>query len=282
MKAIDVHCHLATARWACSMAPYNEAMREYYRTEPKIVSEAEMAAELVAADVKAMIIAWDTESADGCPRTPNEYVAQLAKDHPEAFIGSWAMIDPWRGRMAIEELERCVRDLGMSGLKCHPICQKFWPNDRRFYPLWERCQELGVPVQFHTGTTGVGAGMKGGMGVQIKYGNPMALDDVAAEFPDLTIIGCHVSWPWQSEMIAVLLHKANVFLELSGWSPKYFPDELKREIRSRLHAKCMFGSDYPVLSHERLFRDYAHLNLSDAQLEDVWVNNAVRILGLRL
>ena len=137
-----------------------------------------------------------------------------------------------------------------------------------------------MPVQFHTGTTGLGAGTPGGMGLKLKYARPIHLDDVAADFPDLTIIACHPSWPWQSEMIAVLLHKSNVYMETSGWSPRYFTPELKKEISGRLQDKVMFGSDYPVLTHERLFRDWDSEKYSAGVLDKVFLSNARRILRI--
>ena len=166
------------------------------------------------------------------------------------------------------------------GIKFQATAQAFFPDDHRFYPLYDLCQSLGKAVQFHSGTTGFGAGTPGGMGLKLKYCRPIPhLDDVAADFPGLTIIACHPSWPWQDEMIAVCLHKANVSMEMSGWSPKYFSDALKREIRGRLQDRVMFGSDYPVLSYERLFRDWESEGYPDAVLEKVYLRNAERILG---
>jgi hypothetical protein len=192
------------------------------------------------------------------------------------------MIDPWRGREALREAERSLTTLGLMGLKFQATAQAFFPDDHRFYPLYDLCRSLGKAVQFHSGTTGFGAGTPGGMGLKLKYCRPIPhLDDVAADFPDLTIIACHPSWPWQDEMIAVCLHKANVFMEMSGWSPKYFSEALKREIRGRLQDRVMFGSDYPVLSYERLFRDWESEGYPDAVLEKVYLRNAERILGLR-
>src|SRR5574341_875448 len=106
-----------------------------------------------------------------------KYIADAVKTSPDVFIG-FASVDPWKGRLAIAELERAGTALSLRGLKLHPIVQAFWPNDRRFYPLWETCVGLDIPVMFHTGTTGVGAGVGGGNGLHLKYGNPMpALED---------------------------------------------------------------------------------------------------------
>ena len=216
MKAIDVHAHLNTKEMMeVSLGKYNEAMRKYYKFELNTKTPEEMAQDFIRADVKGILMGWNAESASGLPRLSNDSLAEIVKKFPNAFIGGFAGVDPWAGEMAIQETERAVKKLGFLGLKFQPALQAFFANDRRFYPLWEKCAELKVPVQFHTGTTGIGAGLPGGMGIKLKYCQPMVLDDLAADFPELTIIACHPSWPWQEEMIAILVHKANVSESIS-------------------------------------------------------------------
>ena len=210
-KAIDVHCHLSTRPQYEAWGPYLEPMERYYKFRPEVRSEGEMVEELRRADVRACIIGWDAAAGSGGPPLTNDYVADLVRRFPETFPGGWAMIDPWRGREALREAERCLTSLGLMGIKFQATAQAFFPDDHRFYPLYDLCQSLGKAVQFHSGTTGFGAGTPGGMGLKLKYCRPIPhLDDVAADFPGLTIIACHPSWPWQDEMIAVCLHKANV------------------------------------------------------------------------
>ena len=281
MKAIDVHAHLTTKEMmGDSLGKYNEAMQKYYKFEMKFKSPEEMAQDFIKADVKAFLMGWDAETASGLPKFKNDMLADIVKKFPDAFLGGFAGVDPWKGEMAVAEIERASKKLGLIGVKFQAAVQGFFPNDQRFYPLWETCQALGLPVQFHTGTTGIGAGLPGGMGIKLKYCHPMHLDDVAADFPNLTIIACHPSWPWQEEMIAVLNHKANIYNELSGWSPKYFSESLKREIGGRLQDKFMFGSDYPALTHERLFADWEKSGFKPEVLDKVYLKNAQRILKL--
>ena len=281
MKAIDVHAHLSTREMmGDSLGKYNEAMQKYYRFEMKHKTPADMAQDFIKADVKAFLMGWDAETASGLPKFKNDMLADIVKKFPDAFLGGFAGVDPWKGEMAVAEIERASKKLGLIGVKFQAAVQGFFPNDQRFYPLWETCQALGLPVQFHTGTTGIGAGLPGGMGIKLKYCHPMHLDDVAADFPNLTIIACHPSWPWQEEMIAVLNHKANIYNELSGWSPKYFSESLKREIGGRLQDKFMFGSDYPALTHERLFADWEKSGFKPEVLDKVYLKNAQRILKL--
>lgn len=281
MKAIDVHAHLSTKEMmGDSLGKYNEAMQKYYKFEMKYQSSEEMAQDFIKADVKAFLMGWDAETASGMPKFKNDMLADIVKKFPDAFLGGFAGVDPWKGEMAVAEIERASKKLGLIGVKFQAAVQGFFPNDQRFYPLWETCQALGLPVQFHSGTTGIGAGLPGGMGIKLKYCHPMCIDDVAADFPNLTIIACHPSWPWQEEMIAVLNHKANVYNELSGWSPKYFSESLKREIGGRLQDKFMFGSDYPALTHERLFADWEKSGFKPEVLDKVYLKNAKRILKL--
>jgi predicted TIM-barrel fold metal-dependent hydrolase len=156
----------------------------------------------------------------------------------------------------------------------------FAVNDRALYPLFETIAALKVPVMIDVGTTGMGAGMPGGMGAKLRHAHPAAIDELAADFPTLTIIAAHPGWPWVDEMTAVVLHKGNVYWELSGWAPKYFPAQLKVDIRARLQDKVMFGSDYPSLPYERIFREWHELGYTEDVMEKIYHRNAERVLGL--
>ncbi len=289
MKAIDVHAHISTREGVASMLKYQRGILQYYMkievTEEQAMSLAktdeQMAQDFMDADVKGVLVGWDAEANTGHPRVSNDYLAAVVRRFPQAFVGAFGSVDPWKGEMALREIEHCVRDLGMLGIKFQQAAQAFYPNDRRFYPIWELCASLGAAAQFHTGTTGLGAGLPGGMGIHLKYTRAIPyIDDVAADFPKLRIICCHPSWPWQEDTLAIALHKPNVFIELSGWSPKYFPESLKREIRGRLQDRVMFGSDYPLLPHQRLFEDYEREGYPPEILEKIYYKNAQRILGL--
>jgi hypothetical protein len=168
----------------------------------------------------------------------------------------------------------------MLGFHFHPIMGHFAVNDRQFYPLFEVIAALKAPVMIDVGTTGMGAGLPGGLGAKIRHAHPAALDELAADFPTLTIIAAHPGWPWVDEMTAVALHKGNVFWEMSGWAPKYFPAQLKTDIRARLQDKVMFGSDYPSIPHERLFKEWGELGYGESVMEKIFHGNAERILGL--
>jgi predicted TIM-barrel fold metal-dependent hydrolase len=287
MKAIDVHVHPVTAPfdrsriWGREMTDY---VSRYYGVQYKVKNGGEMAQEFRSLDLKALLIGWDAQKVSGIDTSDtNDEVARLIKEFPDVFIGGWAMIDPWKGQAAIDELERCVNKLGLTGLKFQQAMQGFYPNDRRFYPLYEKCVELKIPVSFHTGTTGAGAGMPGGGGYRLDYTRPIPyIDDVAADFPRLTIVMIHPAWPWHEEQIAVLLHKGNVFADLSGWAPRYFPDSIKREVNGRLQDKFMYGSDYPEIPPKRWLDEFEQGGYKPEVVEKVLYKNAQRVLKLKL
>ena len=153
-------------------------------------------------------------------------------------------------------------------------------DDPALRPLFEVIAGLGVPVMIDVGTTGMGAGLPGGLGSKLRHAHPLSIDELAGNFPSLTIVAAHPGWPWVDEMTAVALHKGNVFWEMSGWAPKYLPDSLKRDIRGRLRDKVMFGSDYPSMPYERIFREWDELGYSDDVMSGLLYGNAERILGL--
>ncbi len=281
MRAIDMHVHPGTREYLVdSGGKYLSDALHYFHRHDAVVSVDEMVEYYRRLDIMAVLLAWDAETATGLPAVTNDYVADLAQKYPDCFIG-FASVDPWKGAMAVRECERAIRTLHLNGLKLHPIAQAFYPNDRRFYPLWETCQSLGIPLLLHTGTTGVGAGVPGGNGLKLKYAQPIPyIDDIAADFPNLTIIGAHPSWPWQEEMLAIAVHKTNVYIDLSGWSPKYFSPSLIKYANTVLQDRVLFGSDYPFLTPERWLADAETVGFKPAVMEKILLHNAQRLLGI--
>ncbi len=226
-----------------------------------------------------VVFTVDAEAATGIPGVPNEEVAQAAADNPDVLI-PFASIDPARGKAGVREARRLVAGHGIRGFKFHPSMQAFYPNDRIAYPLYEAIEELGVPVVFHTGQTGIGAGAPGGGGVRLKYSSPLLVDDVAADFPGLSIVLAHPSFPWQDEALAVATHKPLVYIDLSGWSPKYFPPQLVQYANTLLKDKVMFGSDYPLITPDRWLADFEALPIKPEVRPKILKWNAARLLGL--
>jgi predicted TIM-barrel fold metal-dependent hydrolase len=227
----------------------------------------------------AVIFPVDCEAEMGHTRIANEEVAEMSAEHADALI-PFASIDPAKGKMGAREARRLIEDYGVRGFKFHPSQQGFYPNDRKAYVLYEAIAEAGLPALFHTGQTGAGAGAPGGMGIRLKFSNPMFLDDVAADFPDMPIILAHPSFPWQDEALAVATHKPNVYIDLSGWSPKYFPPNLVQYTNTLLKDRILFGSDYPVLTPDRWIADFDKLAIKPDVRPRVMKDNAIRLLKL--
>jgi predicted TIM-barrel fold metal-dependent hydrolase len=225
-------------------------------------------------------VALDLETTIHTPPCTNEYVKGMQSRHPDRIIQAWAAVDPFKGELAIHQATRAIKELGMLGFHFHPIMGHFAVNDQRLYPLFEVIDALKVPVMIDVGTTGMGAGIPGGFGARIRHAHPLAIDDLAADFPGLTIVAAHPGWPWTDEMTAVALHKGNVYWELSGWAPKHFPPQLKIDVRGRLQDKILFGSDYPSIPYARLFQEWEALGYPPALMEKIYHGNAERVLGL--
>ncbi len=279
MRAIDMHVHVPRQEGLAEIA-IESSLRRYFRLKSAPETGDELAALYAEWDILGVIFSVDTETTTSEAPDSNDYVAQIVSSHPEQFIG-FATVDPWKGETAVEEMDRAVHDLGLRGLKLHPIHQAFFPNDEQFYPLYEKCQALGIPLLMHSGFAAAGVGMPGGGGFKLKYAKPIpGFDDVAADFPDLTIIMAHPAWPWIEEQIAVALHKPNVYLDLSGWAPRYIPEGLVREADTRLRDKVLFGSDFPYVSPDRWLSEFSDLPIRDEVRPKILLENARRILGL--
>jgi predicted TIM-barrel fold metal-dependent hydrolase len=220
----------------------------------------------------------DAHNATGHPALSSEAIVADAARYDDILI-PFASVDPNDGADAVARL-RDLAAAGAKGLKLHPSLQGFLPNDPAHYPLYEAARELGLPLVVHTGQTGIGAGLPGGRGIKLRYSDPMLLDDVAADFPDLTVVLAHPSVPWQDAAISMATHKANVYIDLSGWSPKYFPPQLVRAANGLLKRKVLFGSDYPVLTPDRWLADFAALDIKAEVRPLILKDNAIRMLGL--
>ncbi|GAA0579789.1 4-hydroxyphenyl-beta-ketoacyl-CoA hydrolase [Paractinoplanes ferrugineus] len=283
LVAIDVHTHAeVSADGHSSLSPELMAASEAYFKAPghRQPTIDEMAAHYRSLSMAAVVFTVDSEHQTGHPRIANEEVAASCAAHPDVLI-PFASIDPHRGRAGVREARRLVTEHGVRGFKFHPSLQGFAPDDRMAYPLYEAIEELGVPALFHTGQTGIGAGLPGGGGIRLRYSNPMLVDDVAVDFPELRIILAHPSFPWQDEALAVATHKPYVYIDLSGWSPKYFPPQLVRYANTLLQDKVLFGSDYPVLTPQRWLDDFDKLEIKPAVRPKIRKENAARLLGLR-
>jgi uncharacterized protein len=282
LRAIDVHTHAEVS----AREPPDElwvtrttAMAKYFKGATDRPTVPEVAAYYRERKIGCVIFPVDSERASGEKRVSNEEVAELAAENSDILI-PFASIDPAKGRMGAREARRLIREFGVKGFKFHPSLQEFFPNDRSAYVLYEAIAEAGLPALFHTGQTGVGAGMRGGGGVHLKYSNPMYVDDVAVDFPDMPIILAHPSFPWQDEALSVATHKPQVYIDLSGWSPKYFPANLVQYANSILKHKMLFGSDYPMITPDRWLADFESISIKPDVRPLILKENAVKLLKL--
>ncbi len=275
---IDFHVHPPVPQmWNGPFAPYLERLEQTFGRALPSMSPTQISEYYRAHDGLAVVLGWDAETATGLPPFANKQVAALVATDPDTFIG-FGSVDPHKGAAAVSAIHEAAQ-LGLRGLKLHPPVQLFDPSDERHWPIFEAAAEHGLIILTHTGYTGLGAGMRGGAGVDLRFGNPMLLDPVAARYPELVIVMAHPSWPWQQEAIAVAQHKPNVYLELSGWSPKYMEEELLRAVRGHLSRRTLFGTDFPFLTPDRWLRDW------DARVDDrelrrqILFDNAAALLG---
>jgi hypothetical protein len=278
--AIDVHTHAwkSALRVEDTLTDSQEAMGRYFRYAPQHQTVPEMAA--MYRKLKMAFVVFTVDGEKGASRKiTNEEIAELAHQNADVAI-PFASINPHRGEAGVREARRLIKDFGVKGFKFHPSVQDFMPNDRVAYPLYEAIAEAKLPALFHTGQTGVGAGTPGGGGIRLKYSNPMLLDDVAVDFPEMPIILAHPSFPWQEEALSVATHKPQVYIDLSGWSPKYFPPILVQYANTLLKDKILFGSDYPAIDPERWMAEFDKLPIKPEVRPLIMKQNAARLLGL--
>jgi uncharacterized protein len=282
VQAIDMHVHVesdghgqlslddellaASAKYfkaGNDRTPTVEGIADYYRQR----------------QLAAVVFTVDAGTETGHPALSSEEIADRAAAHRDVLI-PFGSVDPRAGEAAVQRARRLITEHGVRGFKFHPSLQGFSPEDPSYYPLYEVIEEAGLPAVFHTGQTGIGAGLPGGRGIRLRLSNPMLLDDVAADFPGMKVILAHPSVPWQDEAISIATHKSNVYIDLSGWSPKYFPPQLVRAASSYLQDKMLFGTDYPLLTPERWLSDFELLEIKPEVRPKILKHNAARLLGL--
>jgi len=275
LTAIDVHVHLENAEGDNAA---NQAARKYFGDSGVDRDRHRLAEYYRSRKIGCVIFSVD-ERLTGRTPVPNDEVAAFAAENSDIMF-AFASVDPTRGEAAVEEAKRVIAAGSIRGFKLHPPVQQFHANDKLAYPFYEVVNQAKLPVIFHTGHSGIGAGLPGGGGVRLKYGNPMEIDDVAVDFPDMPIIMAHPSFPWQDEAISVCLHKPQVYIDLSGWSPKYFPPNLIQYANTLLKHKMLFGSDYPLISPDRWLADFEKIPIRDEVRPLILKENAMRLFGL--
>jgi predicted TIM-barrel fold metal-dependent hydrolase len=281
IKAIDIHVHMNDEAANRAKGARAEQMARYFGHDRKVTSAEEMAEKWRSRNMMAVVMNSIDVTTSGNTPVPNDHIAETVKQFPDVFIG-FGVIEPQMGRLAVDEVKRCAQELGLRGIgELNPGRQHFYPNDPKYYPVWEECVKNNMIVLFHGGMMGSGAGTPGGMGYKLKYGRPIPyLDDLAADFPELKIICAHPTWPWQEESLAIARHKANFYIDLSGWAPKYWPASLVQYAKTILQDKVLFGSDWPAIQLERWLEEFEGMELKPEVRQKIMLDNAKKLLGM--
>jgi hypothetical protein len=275
ITAFDVHVHL---EHDAKPTETDQAASKYFG-KTAAAHGADALVDYYRSRNLACVVFTVDERLTGRPHLTNDAILDFARAHAD-FVLPFVSVDPTRGAPAVAEARRLVATGEVRGLKLHPPLQQFFPNDSIAYPLYEVFAEAKLPVLFHTGHSGIGTGMRGGGGIRLKYGQPMHIDDVAVDFPDMPIVLAHPSFPWQDEAISICLHKPQVYIDLSGWSPKYFSPTLVQYANTLLKHKVLFGSDYPWITPDRWFADFEKIDIRDEVRPLILKQNAARLFGL--
>ena len=279
MAIVDFHVHLPIPEWLeGALGPYLESAERYFRRRATARPMEDLAAEYERLDMVGVLLAWDAETCTGRPPLSNELVAGLVKRFPGRFVG-FGSVDPHR-HDAAERIRR-LPGLGLLGLKLHPTMQGFDPSSDHAMRFLEAAAESRLAVITHAGTSGLGAGCPGGLGLRIDLARPILLDRAAAAFPETPIVLAHVGWPWHLEALAMALHKSNVFIDISGWRYRYLPPEVLRDMKGRLSDQFLFGTDVPMFSPADLLQEFAALELPDGVSAKILSENASRLLQLK-
>lgn len=280
-SAIDVHVHIECSDDGHPSLPdaLTAASAKYFKAEDRSPKLDVIADRYRAWDMAAVVFTVDARTQlKHEPNSVEEIVEGCARNND--VLIPFGSVDPRTGQEAVDRARYLVEDLGVKGFKFHPSLQGFDPSDECYYPLYEALQELKVPALFHTGQNGMGAGLPGGYGIKLGYSNPILLDAVAADFPELQVIMAHPSVPWQEEANSIATHKTNVWIDLSGWSPKFFPESLVKAAARRLQDKVLFGTDYPLITPDKWISDFEALPIPDAVRPKIMKGNALRLLGI--
>ena len=280
MKLFDLHSHWGTRKaYVLRTEAELAQQRRTWNSDPKYVSEQEMADYLRSEGVRAILDLGFTKNMSVEEALPyHDYALGVQRDHPDAIFGLWLQIDPRSGNEGAAEFRRCMEaSEGFVGVCISAPGMGYPASDPIYDPFYEASLEADRPVLVLVGFTGSGAGLPGGKGVKLDLCHPRYIDELAIRYPELKIIAGRNPWPWPEDMLAVMLHKPNVWIEFHGWSPKYLSDSWKRDIARRLKHRVMFGADYPLFTYERLVADWRSLEYSEDILRKLFVDNATAL-----
>ncbi len=273
---IDFHVHPPTKEFVNALGDYYKTTIKYFRAKEKLLSFEEFAEDLRKQGITKAVLLPLTSNIKGYGNISNEHIKEIVNADEDLFIG----FASFRLENALDELKIAIEELGLKGIKIHPQLLYLRPDDEKFEKIYEYAGKKELPVVIHTGITGIGAGTRGGGGIYLEYGRPIYIDNIARKFENVNFIMAHFGWPWYEEALAVAYHKENVFIDVSGWSPKYIPNIVIKYMDSLLKDKFLFGSDYPMLNPSRIIEEFKQMNLKEETLRKVFYENAKRILNI--
>ncbi len=238
-------------------------------------TEAELIDKITAAGIRRGVMQAEWSSGDY--HMENDQVADIVRRHPELFVG-FASVDAADGMAAVDELKRCVDTLGLCGLNVQPFASRLRANHKKFYPLYLKCLEYGIPVTIHTG-------INYSSDRTIAYGRPIYVDEVACDFPGLKIVLNHGGWPWVHESVAIARKHRNVYIEIGGIAPKYIGkadagwDIFVALANNLLQDQILFATD-SMIPFKRAIAEARALPLKEPVKEKLLGRNAAALLGL--
>lgn len=251
--------------------PMFDSLRRWTKTEAptKELPVATTVGLMDRAGVDRMLIsAWEA------PRNTmisNDEVAGFVAQAPDRLVGVGS-VNIARPMDAVREIRRCVNELGFKAIRVLPWLWELPPTDRRFYPVYAACVDLGVPFCTQIGHTGPL--------MPSEVGRPIYLDQVALDFPELTIVGGHIGYPWTEEAVAVATKHENVYIDTSAYTVGRYPAELVRFLKGHGAGKVLFGTNYPMMPPEQALKGFDALGLDEARAEMFLAGNAKRVFGL--
>jgi len=266
-------------------------LRVFFKLEPsqdgidQLMKRVEMPEDAVfdaissAGITQSLVTGFDEHSAVGKTFMPNERVAAVFERHPDAII-PFAGIDVLSGMSAVRATQHWVGDRGFHGVSLRPFMIGLPPDDRRYYPVYAKCAELGVPVSIHASANWTTVRSS-------QLGHPRFIDTVACDFPELTIIMSHAGYPWVLESVQVAWKHPNVYLELAAHRPKYFAEPgtgwepLLRFGTTTIQDKVLFGTGWFLLGRppETLVNEFRRLPIPEAVMDKWLGGNAARLFG---
>lgn len=273
---VDFHVHPPTNQFISCLGELFEPTLKYFRANFKLLDFKAFSEDLRNEGISKAILLPLVSNLNKGGRIENEHIREICNADPDLFLG-FASFD--LNKDYISELKHAINNLGLKGIKVHPQLQNIRADDPKLIPIYEFAEKHELPIVIHTGITGIGANIRGGGGLKLDHARPIYVDNIASQFPNVTFIMAHFGWPWYEEALAVAYHKANVYIDISGWSPKYIPQTVIRYMDSLLQDRVLFGSDYPMIRPSRIIAELKQLNLKEQTIKKVLFENALQILN---